>query len=360
MFDNAACGGMRMKLSAAGAFVATGLLAAAAPAAETAPTAATVRPTAVIPLMAKAPKIDGAVAAEEWPTLHVRHFVTQNTDVLEPRHGEFWLGCDGNDLFVAVRSAVHPQAGPKQDRKPRKGLRDVRGLETDDSIELWIDSNTLSNDAEYFLFRLNTLGAQTDVRYRPKYHSERRYWRPLGYRHGQSLDDGTWTVEMAIPLADLKIEAPNTPLGIRVCRNYQRPRDQARWAPGVTLFSDRKTMPRVRFVPKAPVVCELGVQDANGVCIAVGVANPTDEPLGVKVKLAHARGGEGRKESASAATLKPGARRRFELRAPLPGKDDDAALGSILVTAPDDAVYYHRDFKWHTGAEEVWEPVGEE
>ena len=318
-----------------------------------------VRPVAVIPLIAKGPVIDGSIGEGEWNTLHVRQFVAKEGDLLEPRHGEFWIGSDGKMLYLAVRSAVHPD-GPKADRKPRKGLKDAPLLELDDSIELWIDAAPDDKDGRHFRLLLNTLGAQSDTMFDRKYNSQRQWWRPDTYRHAQKLDKGIWTVELAVALKDLGIEESAQPIGMRVCRNYQQPLDQSRWAPNVAQFSVRETMPRICFRPGAPVVGELGRQDDSGIRIAVELCNPTAKPLPLRVRLGHNPETKPRDYKDWSVTLKPREKRVFEYQKELDSPDNYPAVGEILVTDPEGTRLYHRDFKWHTRPKDPWQTPSDE
>ena len=83
-------------------------LAASLHAQDADPNRASVKPTAVIPFLAKAPTIDGVIAEGEWETLHVARFVGQGGDLLQQRPGEFWVGCDRKKLYVAVSDPAKP------------------------------------------------------------------------------------------------------------------------------------------------------------------------------------------------------------------------------------------------------------
>lgn len=314
-----------------------------------------VRPTAVVPLMKTAPTIDGVIGEDEWPTLHVARFVSQKGDQLSARPGEFWVGSDGESLFIAVRSAVHPQAGVLAKHLPQ-GERDVSEVIYDDSLELWIDNQPEGATGQYYQIMVNSLGTLSDASFERRDKIAQRFWR-VNLRQAHTVTNGMWTAEFAIPLAELNIADPNQPLAMRVCRNYKLPWDQARWAPRVRAFDTPDTMPRVRFADMAPVVSELGFQDDQGIRIAVALTNPGVQPLPVTVRLGYNPQDQPRYYKTEQATLAPGATKTFVYAQPFFTPDNYPAIGEILVTGADGTIYYHRDFRWETKPKDPWDPV---
>ncbi|HUU58423.1 MAG TPA: glycoside hydrolase domain-containing protein, partial [Phycisphaerae bacterium] len=325
------------------------------------PNVAKVIPSAVIPLMAKAPEIDGVIGEGEWNTLHVCRFVSQRyggKDVSQPRFGEFWIGCDGRKLYFAVRSAVHPTMGPVAELEPVKGNKDVGKTVFDDSIELWIDNKPTGKDGKYYQLMVNSRGAQFDKMFDRKDGSANMWWRPESFRQAHKVAGGTWTAEFAIDLKDIEIADPGNTVAVRVCRNYKFDWDQSRWAPGVISFDSPETMGKVRFIPDAPVVNEIGFQDADGIHIAVELTNPTAKPLPVKVKLGQNPENQPRYFKDWSVTLTPGERKLFEYKSKFFSVENYPAIGEILVTDPAGRPYYHRDFKWHTKPANIWAAAG--
>ncbi len=334
---------------------------ALAPAAESAPPAATVLPTAVAPRMGTAPQIDGKIGPGEWETLHVAGLVARgekaDRDLLQPRLGEFWVGWDEQNLYLAMRSAVHPARGPKAVQGPPEGIKDSRNLVTEDSIEIWFDMHAGDRDAHMYQFFLNPLGALSDTWMRLKYNAVRTTWRAEGLRQAHSVQDGIWTAEIAIPLASLQVEDRSLPMALRMCRNYQDPHNQSRWAPGVTAYDDRATMPRIRLDPNAPVIQELSFQDAQGVHVALRVANTTAAAIPVKVRIGGTVEGAAREDKDWTAELAPGAEQAFAWKAAFPPSEDGAVHAEIRVTGAGDEVLYHRDIKWRPAEKPQWDPA---
>lgn len=314
------------------------------------------RPIALVRLMDKAPTIDGAIADGEWNTLHVARLIEigpkRARKFLQQRAGEFWVGSDGSDLFIAVRSAVHPEKGALAKRKPRSGLRDVNQINLDDSVEIWIDSAPWRKEGKHYQLMVNTKGAQADVMWDRKFNSERRYWRPENYRIEQKIDKAVWTVELAVPLAQLDISDPAQPIGLRICRNFQQPSDQSRWAINVDAYSDRTTMPCIAFAKGIPVVQEISLQKGKGVKLAVEVINPDGKPVDINVALEARVGDSPAATGGGEETVPAGKSASFKLDRPIePGK---TAAVSIRVHAGD-KLLYHRLFNAQPWEGNGWE-----
>ncbi len=317
-----------------------------------------VRPEAIIPFMVKAPSIDGRIDPDEWQTMHVARFVAQRAgarDMLQPRAGEFWVGCDGKQIYFAVRSAVHPEVGVKAEHEPVRGMDASRAIH-DDSVEFWIDTDPTGGKGRYFQVMLNPLGAIYDAMHDRRDGSTHLWWRAEGLHQAHSVADGIWVVECAIPLRDLEITDASGELGIRVCRNYKRPWDQSRWAPGVIAFDSAETMSRVRFTDDAPIVSEQGFQDADGINVRVSVTNPTASPMPVNVRLGYNAEQQPRYGRNDSVVLKPGQSQLFAYRKPLFSSENYPALAEIHVVSGKHTVY-HRDVRWHTQPKRAWDRV---
>lgn len=212
-----------------------------------------VRPVLAAPLM-KAPTIDGVIADGEWNTLYLGRFVSQIGDVLSARSGGYLLGSDGQHLFIALRTVVHPVAGVLASQEPR-GSVDIGEVIYDDSIELWIDNDPAGKraDGEYFQIMINSRGALYDASFTKRDKIAQKFWR-VGMQQAHAVKDGMWTAEFSIPLQQLGIKKAEDPLGIRIARNWKLPWDQARSEPMVHGFDSSDTMSTLRFTDNAPIV----------------------------------------------------------------------------------------------------------
>ena len=316
----------------------------AAPAQNTNTNITTVTPTAVIPFLAQPPAIDGTIDPQQWKTLHVARLVSQNGDLLETRPGEFWLGCDRKNLYVAVRSGVHPTLGPLETHAPGGNSTEVV---FDDAIEIWVDNNPGGDSGHYYQIMVNPRGASYNAAYDHRDKVAQNAWRAQ-MRQAHRVKNGIWDAEFAIDLASLGVTDPTHPLGVHVCRDYKNPWDQARWEPLVTGFDAPEKMARVRFADGVPIVSEQGVQDAQGIDLGLTLTNPTAGPLTAHVALGYNAQDQPRYYQQQDVTLAPGQTQTVEDKKPFFSTSNYAALGEMLVTDAAGGTLYHRDFKWQT------------
>ena len=312
-------------------------------------------PQAIVPFLATPPHINGTIDPKEWPTLHVSHFVSQQGDLLQAKPGEFWIGCDGKRLYIAVRSAVHPQAGILAVNHPH-GDADIGEVVYDDSIELWIDNNPGGNTGQYYQIMVNSNGAIYDASFERKDKIAQKFWR-VKMEQAHIVKDGIWNAEFAIDLSSLNITNPEQQLAMRVCRNFKYPWDQSRWAPLVRAFDTPDTMPKIRFSRQAPVVTELGFQNTQGIDIGVEISNPTPAPFPLHVKIGGNAQDQPRYFHDWDITLATGERRSVAYQTPFFTAGNYPALGEILITGTAGQEYYHRDVKWQTSPTKVWDVV---
>ncbi len=345
-----------------------------------------IRPKALLAPLAKAPTIDGVLAEGEWPTFHVARWVGGKDDFLAERAGEFWLGSDGERLFVAVRSAVHPKRGAITHAPARQEQEDADQLEHEDSLELWISRSAFGGAGEYQIM-LTPAGAVWDERHTrdaaPAADRQAGWTAALTQAH--RVQDGVWVAELALDLKSVGVTDISEPLNVRVCRNFQQPREQCRWAPRVVFFSAAQTMPTICFDARAPIISEFGFQDAAGIRFGVDLTNPTPKPLALDVLLScQADAGQPGTVVEKTLELAPGATTRVELARPLEAAAgattpaaaltpaapatppaaaqpaDPAAPGiafaELRVRAPKGSTFYHRDLRWRLRpAAPAWE-----
>ena len=313
-----------------------------------------ITPSVVVPFLTTPPTLDGKIAPGEWKTLHQARFVSQNADLLERRPGEFWIGCDRKMLYVAVRSAVHPQLGAVAKYQPRPSDQDVV---FDDAIEIWIDNSPSSAAGHYFQIMVNPNSATYEASFSHHDKIAQKFWR-ADMHQAHQIENGIWTSEIAISLASLGITDPTQPFAMHVCRDYKNPWDQARWEAGVHSFDAPETMGHIRFMDAAPIIDELPVQDAEGITIGLALTNPTPQPLPLHVRLGYNAQDQPRYFQDSDMTLAPGETRTALYRKPFFTPDNYPALGEALVTDTAGTEMYHRDFKWQTHpADPLWDVV---
>lgn len=161
-------------------------------------------PTVTIPRLAKAPVIDGKLAADEWQeAADITTFwvPAQSGKAAEPPT-EVRLGIDDKNLYLAARCTLVPGFEPTT----KSTARDTDQWQ-DDSIELFIWPNESKNSFVQFIVNasgslfdlVNTFDmasrVQSDASWNPNY----------TVKTGRETD--AWTLEMAIPLDVARLSA---------------------------------------------------------------------------------------------------------------------------------------------------------
>jgi hypothetical protein len=306
-------------------------------------------PLVSLPLMAKAPTIDGVIGEEEWAgATRQIGFSSHGKKHLASREGVFWLGSDGKDLFIAVKTELPPEGGLLARVQPRENV-DVQAY-LDDSLELWFDPFRTAKDHQRVCYQIivNALGAVYDIAHDKSKGMTSTAWR-VQWRFANKAADGWWSVEIAIPLAafDFKGDLAGTEWGIRIGRNWQQPWEQSEWSPTPIAYDDPETMGVVRWDPAAPVVQMLELADAkaNKAVLATRLTNPTDKPMALKVALSNKHVDSPATEKAEDVALAAGESKTVRLDGSTYAKGDN--LSSLSVTSPDGkATFFSRDFVW--------------
>ena len=251
-------------------------------------------PHVTLPLMKAAPAIDGVINEGEWAGA-VRNIgmVSQHDVKLTDRAVIFWAGCDGTNLYIAVRSEL-PPGGDLLTRAVPDDKRDVLEATRDDSVEFIIHPHlgVTQGDRRYFHMIINERGARYDLSLDegdPRNPVDMK-WRAAGMVFENTKHDGWWDVEAAIPLADMGATDADLehPWGLRIGRNFKRGHDQACWESIRRSYHDVPTMPVIRFAAGAPVVQVLSLRGDDKPRIQVRVSNPGDAPVPVTVFISNA------------------------------------------------------------------------
>ena len=321
-------------------------------------------PRVGLPLMAKPPTIDGAIAEEEWQGA-VRNvgFLSHQTAIKTARRGVFWVGCDGTTLYLAMKTET-PPGGEILVRAPGDDKRDIKAAFHDDSIELALDPkrNRPDGDRTFYHLITNARGALYDRALNPdsKQNPSDFSWRMPAWTYRTQVIDDEWHIEIAIPLKSLEATAEDLtrPWGVRIARNWKRPFDQSQWTPIRASYVDQPSMPIVVWDRTAPVVQVQQLQDKGDSSksrIVVTVRNPHKKDVAVRAFLSDAWHNDQPKELSRELTLKPGAVEQLVLEAPDHGPEG-LHRTVIRIESPDGkATYYYRDYRWSAHRpKQVW------
>ncbi|MBU0715632.1 MAG: hypothetical protein KJ964_09790 [Verrucomicrobia bacterium] len=190
-----------------------------------------------IPRLTAPPKIDGAIAENEWTgSAFIGNFLTPTTTNNTMPATKCRLGFDDQALYLAFRCELDPGTTPQAKAKTRDGP-----VYDDDSIEffIWPDGSK-SND---YQVAVNSIGTCFDAKYLSDpvsgaIISSDNSWNPQWETATLRAKDG-WTMEMAIPWKSLEIETKGIK-GIRfnICRNV---------VPGSCRYSSWAYLPKLSF-----------------------------------------------------------------------------------------------------------------
>ncbi len=121
----------------------------------------------------------------------------------------FRLLSDGNTLYFSAK-ADEPGGKVMAEERERDGA-----VWKDDVLELFLQTG--DDRSEFFQILVNARGVVTDIRYGQGGHTKERQWNTTARAATQIGPEG-WTVELAIPLAELAIDPALEQWGVQVAR----------------------------------------------------------------------------------------------------------------------------------------------
>ncbi|MFA6928799.1 MAG: glycoside hydrolase domain-containing protein [Lentisphaeria bacterium] len=313
-----------------------------------APAANPVIPEVSIPLLQQKPIIDGNINETEWAQCMRIEGLMQDARQLASREAVFWLGSDGQKIYLAMQSET-PEVGDLLTRVKPAGTAN-RAVHRDDCIELWLAPahSSQPGNQKYYQIAVNPLGALYDVLNDPNNQQlpVQPGWR-INWDYASSIKDGWWQAEIAIPFAELELEAADLakPWRLRIGRNWQQPGEQTEWAPRLGGFADQATMPLVRWLPEGPLVRMLSLRHQdNSVDICLELQNRSNKHYTVKSDIFHRVSDNPHNVSQELYELGPGETKLINIRESMQvGK----AETRINLSDPETKVsYFKRAFQW--------------
>ncbi|MEM7084274.1 MAG: DUF5916 domain-containing protein, partial [Pseudomonadota bacterium] len=166
--------------------------------------------------------IDGVLDEAQWQQalrVDLLYETEPNENTPAPQATQAYLYEDGNTLYVGIR------AEDTEIEKLRAYLRDRDAAYDDDFVGIQID--TFNAEQRAYEFFVNPYGAQMDLLFDETTGNEDDSWDAIWSSAGK-IDDAGYTVEMAIPLSNLRFVDGNEEKiwGFEVLRLH--PRDQRR------------------------------------------------------------------------------------------------------------------------------------
>jgi hypothetical protein len=139
--------------------------------------------------------LDGKLTPQEWgPAVRVSGFRLSGSEELAPEQMVMQLLHDPQNLYLAVKCAES-----QMDKLVLQSLVDDSDVWHDDCIEFFVDAT--HDHATYWQFIVNAAGTRYDAL------GFDRTWN-CSWTAATSRDEGAWYVEVAIPFASLKVDAP--------------------------------------------------------------------------------------------------------------------------------------------------------
>ena len=315
-------------------------------------------PQVALPLMQRAPVVDGAIGEEEWGgAARWVGLCDLGKSDLSQRHAVVWLGSDGNRVYFAFKTEAPPE-GLITVHEAGEGDEDTKAFR-DDSVEVFFDIDRAASPAKgVYQGVFNAAGAIYDSRHQPPAN-----WRGA-WQLANRVIDGWWHYECSIPLASMGARAPlvGQTWGFRLVRDWKAPWQQSPLSPLASHFADRGSMAAVSWSDTAPVVQMLDHRTPDGkkVHYTMRVHNPHTKPVAIKVRIDSQCSESQHTYLDEAYTVAPGQSEQIELKHHAVTLDE-SIYTRIHVTSPGgEAVYYHREYSWSLARpEKIWGKVQE-
>ena len=320
-------------------------------------------PTLTIPKVVKAPTVDGKLADGEWDNAAATTgLISQFGKVAHPRQVIYWLAYDKENVYVACQSTLYPE-----EEKPKSPQT---WFKRDSSVVVGLAPNRINRGvtASHYLIRANI-----DRQFR----NREIFWllEGGGKRHGyqdvklryphpawssgtkvkQTIGDGMWTLEMSIPLADMKAAdlKDGETWGLLLGRDYSAADQTALTLSSDWRFGDgnrhyglafynqyryEKEYAKVKFGGIAPAVqvLDLGRFTNGKASPTIAVTNTTDKDVQVKLhceyRIAYGIGGNNHPETFT-LNLAPG-ERKMHTFTPVDLPPGEPSICVIKATGP--------------------------
>jgi hypothetical protein len=320
-----------------------------------------------IPIMKKAPVMDGVINQDEWKdAIKTEWFQGLRKGLLDPREGSAWVGCDKDKLYIAVSSELPPTGKPIATVKVQDGP-----TIHDSSIELWVDPflterlKDASQPLPYYQFIGNSLGFVFDTVFTPGKAASDAWNGKWEIKNNIDTKKNRWDSEIAIKWEDLGVK-PGTDMsgkdiGLIISRNWKNPWEQSVWLP-CSNFVDPTTYPRLRIDNKAPVVQldSMGDIFKGKFDLKLNVINPSNAKIDYALELDMVHSDMPTTNVKKNLSVEPGKNNLFAYKFEGDGFHPDAKhTVTIKITSPDQKQeYFFRKINWAFPVEKRWKAMG--
>lgn len=312
-----------------------------------------------IPLMDRAPVIDGTVDPTEWAGAHGSFgFVQYPTDTVAPIRSAFFVGRTKDRLYLAGLGEIGP-SGLARAVKARKGNVDCFSDDTHE-IVLVPDAAKATPDVRHLIVNYN--GA---YRTQALLENKMAAFLPRTQETKSSVRDGWWHFEWSIALDEIGFASASPDRhAIRFCRNFKRVESQ--WGFQSSMRpNERGFFAAGGAVPSSfddtAVAVQLGLGDRHDPSrwnLTLRLHNPTARAVMVEAKV------EGRPVNSQpgitlkTVTLRPGETVELPVSGPVLG---DEKIDLVTEVKQDGKSVFFREVGWRpNGPAPRWLKVGED
>lgn len=242
-------------------------------------------PELTLPIMPKAPKIDGIINETEYQYAARMQGTCRNVHGLNgklfPAEMIFYIGADKDNLYIAVKRAVgknglRARVLPNPDINPPTF--------SDDSLETVIIPDLTVSDPLIIHSNINNRGAVY------KMAKTKSSMRPFAgkWQSKGTVKDGFWHFESTISWKDLGINNIPSRSGARICMNWKNTEKyvQTAWEPVRTEFFGQNNLPTINWKNNAVAVQVHDTRIYSGGYVKDGrltIFNPSAKNIDVKV-----------------------------------------------------------------------------
>ncbi len=272
-----------------------------------------------VPLMSKAPKIDGKFSNNEWQSAGIwKRSVSQKNQLLAIRNNLFYIGSDGENLYLAQQSEIKPN-----------------NIKTPE-LRCW-EVTLLPPGGKKVKFTVN---------------ADKASKLPSGSVVKHSSDKNFWYSEMSIPLSSLGGKNLTEGVwGLQMLRKWNCPNEVTMWH----VPTAKEPLAQISFV-KDGVLCNL-VDIINQTKLASWrltwqLTNTSDKPVTLRW-TADVKSLEAPVNRAKTITLAPGAKDEIIMQSIFMA-GTFRTFNSEIKDLNTGKVYYKRQFSWDFNKAQKW------
>lgn len=308
-------------------------------------------PRITVPVMKKAPIIDGSIDPDEYRDAVGMYGFCQlkanlNLMSLFPAQAHFMVGCDGEKLYIAANCETGPNGILARAQPGRGGLSAFM----DDSFEFVFAVDPEAQKSRIYHLIINNLGAFYSV---ARDGNASFAWTPKVEAKG-TVKDQIWSFEFAMSLSELGISGlqPGEVLGLRVCRNWRNLATQygrgiqSSWGQNRTEFFGKTAIPLLSIEPDAPAVKVDRLYLEQTPDVQMTIFNPAAREQTVKITYHLKPTNSQSIAHDETITLKPNENKILKLPMAQLNEGEKATTFLQISSADGQKIYYRRGFAW--------------